>query len=139
MTLDLLKLSRKVKVIHQNLIPPPGCPDYVVMNHVVMGIPKPTLPEIRSFLPEKKKVTRGWLTCFKRSTPKATFQNNDIYARNTESSKNLYEEPQEMKIQEEQGPKQKNMCVFISEMLMKTVTLHLSLMKRSLMNEITNL
>ena len=106
------KPPRKTKVICQNLIPPPGCPDYVVMNHAVMGIPKPTLLEIRSFLPEKKKVTRGWPTCLKRSPPMATFQNNDIYARSTESSKNLHEEPQEMKIQEEQGSNKKNMCVF---------------------------
>ena len=77
-----------------------------------MGIPKPTPPEIRLLLPEEKKVPRGWSTCLKRSPLKATFQNNDIYARCTESSENLYEEPQEMRIQEEQGPKEKNMCVF---------------------------
>ena len=77
------KQTRKTKVIHQNLISPPGCPDYVVMNHAVMSIPKPTLPEIRLHLPEKKKVPRGWPTCLKRSPPKATFQNNDIYARST--------------------------------------------------------
>ena len=79
-----------------------------------MGIRKPTFQEIRSILPEKRKVPRGWPTCLKRSPPKATFQNNNIYARSTESSENLYEEPQEMKIQEEQGPKEKNVCVFIS-------------------------
>ena len=106
------KLPRKTKVICQNLIPPPGCPDYVAVNHAVMGIPKPTLLEIRLFLPEKKNVPRGWPTCLKRPPPKATFQNNDIYARGTKSSENLHEEPQEMKIQEEQGPKEKNMHVF---------------------------
>ena len=37
------KPPRKTQVIHQNLIPPPGCPDYVAMNHAIMGIPKPTL------------------------------------------------------------------------------------------------
>ena len=62
------KLPRKTKVINQNLIPPPGCPDYVAMNHAVMGIPKPTLPEIRLLLPEKKKVPRGWPTQFKKIT-----------------------------------------------------------------------
>ena len=53
------KLPRKPKIILQNLIPPPGCPEYVMMNHAVMGIPKPTLPEIRVILPESKKVPRG--------------------------------------------------------------------------------
>ena len=75
------KPPRKVKVIHQDLIPPTGHPDYVAMNHAVMGIPKPTLPEIRSLLPEKKKMPGGWPTCLKRSPLKATLQNNDIYAR----------------------------------------------------------
>ena len=106
------KLPRKTKVIWQNLISLPGCPDYVAMNHAVVGIPKPTLPEIRLLLLEKKKVPRWWPICLKRSPPKATFQNNDIYARSTKSSKNLYEEPQEIKIQEEQGHKEKNMHVF---------------------------
>ena len=32
---------------------------FMVMNHVVMGIPKPPLSEIRSFLTEKKKVPIG--------------------------------------------------------------------------------
>ena len=103
------KLIRKTRVIHQSLIPPPGYPDYVVMNHAVMGIPKPTLPEIRAILLEKKKVPRGWPTCLKRSPSMATFHNNDIYAKSAESSKNLYEEPQETKTQKEQGPKEKNM------------------------------
>ena len=106
------KPPRKPKVILQNLIPPPECPDYVVMNHAAMGIPKPTLPEIRVILPERKKVPRGWPTHLKRSPPKATFHNNDIYAKSTESSKNLYEETQEKKMQEEQGPKEKNIRVF---------------------------
>ena len=82
------------------------------MSHGVMGIPMPTLPDIRSLLLEKKKVPRQWPTGLKRSPPKATFQNNNIYARSTKSSKNLYEEPQEMKVQEEQGPKEKNIHAF---------------------------
>ena len=98
------KPPRKPKVILQNLIPPPGCPDYVVI-----GIPKPPLPEIRGILPEKKKVPRGWPACLKRSPPKAIFHNNHIYAKNTESSEKLYEEPHQKKTQEEQGPKEKNM------------------------------
>ena len=108
------KPPRKTTVICQNLIPPPGCPDYVAMNHAVMGIPKPTLPEIRLLLLEKKNVSRGWPTCLPRSPPKTTFQNNDIYARSIMSSKNLYEEPQKMKMQEEQGPKEKICMYFIS-------------------------
>ena len=79
------------------------------MNHTAIGIPKPTLSEIRLILLERKKVPKGWPTCLKRSPPKATFHNNDIYAKSTESSENLFEEPQEMKMQEEQGPKEKNM------------------------------
>ena len=79
------KPPRKAKVIQQNLIPPPGCPDYVGMNHAVMGIPNPTLPEIMLLLLEKKKVPRGLPTCLKRSPQKATFQNNDIYASDTTS------------------------------------------------------
>ena len=101
------KPPRKTKIILQNLIPPPGCPDYVAMNHAVMGIPKPPLPEIRGILPEKKKVSRGWPACLKRSLPKATFHHNDIYGKNTESSEKLYEEPPEKKMQEEQGPRRK--------------------------------
>ena len=101
------KPPRKPKVILQNLTPPPGCSDYVAMNHAVMGIPKPPLPEIRSFLPDKKKVPTGWPACLKRSSPKATFNNNDIYARSTESSKNLYEEPHENKTKEDQGHREK--------------------------------
>ena len=34
------KSPRKTKVMLQNLIPPPGCPDYVAMNHAVMQIPR---------------------------------------------------------------------------------------------------
>ena len=49
------KLPRKPKVILQNLALSPGCPDYVAMNHMVMGILKPPLPEIRSFPPGKEE------------------------------------------------------------------------------------
>ena len=84
------------------------------MNHAVMGIPKPPLPEIRSLLTEKKKVPIGWHACLKRSPPKAAF-NNDIYVRSTESGKNLYKEPQENRAaEEEQEPKEKNMRVFFT-------------------------
>ena len=106
------KPPRKPTVILQNLTPPPGCPDYMEMNHAVMGIPRPPLAETRSFLLEKKKVPIGWPSCLKRSPPKATFNNNDIYARSAESSKNLYKEPHENKTEEDQGPKEKNMRVF---------------------------
>ena len=129
------KPPRKPKVILQNLIPPPGCPDYVVMSHAVMGIPKPTLPEIRVILPERKKVPRGWPTCLKRSPPKVTFHKNDIYAKSTESNENLYEEPQEI-LQEKQGTKEKNMQVFYKLNVKEKVMLHLPPMKRSLVNRI---
>ena len=92
---------RKPKVHLQNLTPHPGCPDYMAMNHMVMGILRPPLPEIKSFLLEKKKVPIGWSACLKRSPPKATFNNNDIYARTAESSENLYEEPHENKTEGE--------------------------------------
>ena len=49
----------------------------------------------------------------KRSHPKAVFNNNDIYAKNTENGENFYEEPQETRdIEEEQEPKKKNMKIF---------------------------
>ena len=81
----------------------------MAMNHVVMGIPKPPLLEIRSLLTEKSKVPIGWPACLKRSPPKAAFNNNDIYAKNTGNGENLYEEPQEKRAaEEEQEPKEKN-------------------------------
>ena len=42
------KPPRKTKAYIMDIIPPPGCPDYMEMNHAVMGIPKPPLPEIRT-------------------------------------------------------------------------------------------
>ena len=56
---------------------------------------------------EKRKVAIGWPAHLKRSPPKATFNNNDIYVKSTESSKNLYEEPNERKIEEDQGAERK--------------------------------
>ena len=83
------------------------------MNHAVMGIPKPPLPEIRSLLMDKRKVPIGWPACLKRSPTKAIFSNNDIYTKSTESGENLYEEPHESNAtEEEQEPKAKNMRVF---------------------------
>ena len=83
------------------------------MNHAIMGIPKPPLLEIRSLGMEKRKVPIGWPACLKRSPPKAAFNNHDIYAKNTGSDKNLYEEPQENRAaEEEQEPKGKNMKIF---------------------------
>ena len=61
--------------------------------------------------PEKKKVPRGWPTCLRRSPPKVTFHNSDIYSKNTDSSENHYEEPREKETQEEQGCSE-NMQVF---------------------------
>ena len=109
------------------------------MNHMVMGIPKPPLPEIRSFLTEKKKVPIGWSVCLKRSPPKATFNNNDIYMKSTESSENLYEEPHERETEEDQGPSKENIRVFfINKPSMKILILHLLLMKRSMTSKIMN-
>ena len=85
----------------------------MAMNHMVMGILKPSLPEIRSLLTEKKKVPIGWPACMKRSPPKAAFNNNDIYAKSTKTGKNLYEEPQESRVtEEEQELKRKHLRVF---------------------------
>ena len=106
------KPPRKPKVILQNLTSPPGCPDHMALNHAVRGIPKPSLPEIRRFLTEKKKVPIRWPAYLKRSPPKASFNNIYIYAKSPERSENLYEEPHERKIEEDQGPREKNMRVF---------------------------
>ena len=109
------KPPRKTKTYIMDIIPPPGCQEHMAMNHAVMGIPKPPLPEIRSLLTEKRKIPIGWLACLKRSPPKATFSNNDIYAKSTENGENFYEEPQENKTnEEEQEPKEKNIKSFIS-------------------------
>ena len=107
------KPPRKTKAYIQDLIPPPESPDYMAMNHMVMGIPKPPLSEIWSLLMEKRKVPIGWPACLKRSPPKAVFNNNDIYARSTECGENLCKELQESKATEEvQEPKEKTMRVF---------------------------
>ena len=60
----------KPEIMLQNLIPPPGCPDYVVMNAAVAEILKPQHTEIRGILPEKKKVTQGMDNLLKEVTPK---------------------------------------------------------------------
>ena len=96
-----------------DIILPPECPDYMAMNHGVMGIPKPPLPEIRSLLAEKRKVPIRWPACLKRSPPKAAFNNNDIYVKDSKNGENFYEEPQESRTtEEENGPKEKNMKIF---------------------------
>ena len=106
--------TRKPNTMVQDLIPPPDYSDYVPMDASVMGIPKPQFPEIQVTIPEKKKIPRGWSTCLKRSPPKATFHNSDIYSKSTESSENLYEEPREKVTQEEHGPGEKNMSFLIN-------------------------
>ena len=83
------------------------------MNHTVMGIPTPPLLEIRSLLTEKMKVLIGWPACLKRSPSKATFNNNDIYAKSSKGGENFYEEPQESKTSEEEHePKDNYMKIF---------------------------
>ena len=76
------KPPTKPRVMLQNLIPPPGCPDYIAMNATVMGIPKPQHNEVRRIIPENNKVSRGWHTCLKRSPLKVTFH-NDTYLKST--------------------------------------------------------
>ena len=107
------KPPRKIKEYIMDIIPPPGCPNYMAMNHAVMGMPKLPLPEIRSLIIEKRKVLIRWPACLKRSPPKATFNNNDIYAKGTKNGENFYKEPQESKTNEEEHePKEKNMKIF---------------------------
>ena len=107
------KPPRKTKAYIMDIILPPGCPDYMAINHTVMGIPKPPLLEIRSLLTEKRKVPIRRPACLKRSPPKAAFNNNDIYTKNTKNGENFYEEPQESRTtEEEHKPKEKNMKVF---------------------------
>ena len=76
-------------------------------NH---GNLKTNPPRDKRILSVRRKVPRGWPACQKRSTPKAAFQNNDIYLKSTESSENLYEEPQEKGVTE--LPKEKNIREF---------------------------
>ena len=101
-----------MKVMLQNLIPLPGCSYYMTMDPTMMNIRKPQHTEVRGIIPEKKKVPRGWPTCLKRLPPKVTFHNNDIYSKNTDSSKNHYDEPKEKETQEEHSPQEKNMRIF---------------------------
>ena len=102
------KPPRKTKAYIMDLIPPPGCPDYMAMNHTFMCIPKPLLPEIRSLLTEKRKVPIGWPTCLKRSPPKAAFNNNDIYGKNTESGEHFYEKPKKVEpLRKSKSPKKR--------------------------------
>ena len=53
------KPPRKKKAYTKDIIPPPGCPDYMAMNHAVMDILTPPLPEIRNLLTGKGKVPIG--------------------------------------------------------------------------------
>ena len=105
------KPPRKPNMTVQDLIPPPDYSDYVLVDASTLGIPKPQFPEIQGTTPEKK-LPRGWPTYLKRSPPKATFHNNDIYSKSTECSENLYEEPREKETQDEHRPREKYMQVF---------------------------
>ena len=96
------KPPRKTKAYIMDIIPPPGCPGYMAMNHAVMGIPKAPLPEIRSLLTEKRKIPIRWPTCLNRSPPKVAFNSNDIYMKNMENGENFYEEHQESRATEEE-------------------------------------
>ena len=88
------KSPQKPKVMLQNLIPPPGC----LRLHGngcchVTGIPKLQHIEIRGITPEKKKVSRGWPACLKRSPPRLHFTTK-TYMQNTQmTAEHHYEEP----------------------------------------------
>ena len=104
------KPPRKTKAYIIDIIPPPGCTDYMAMNHTVMGI---SLLEIESLLTEKRKVPIKWPACLKRSPPKSTFNNNDIYVKSTKDGENFYKEHQASKTnKEEHESKENNMKIF---------------------------
>ena len=52
---------------------------------------KPHRNEVWGFLPDKRRVPRGWPACLRRQPPRVAFQNNDIYVVDDEE----YEEPRE--------------------------------------------
>ena len=107
------KPPRKTKVMLQNLIPPPGCPDYMAMNAHHYGHSKTSAYRSQRNHPRKEKGAY-WMACLSEEVAplKVVFHNSDIYWKRTDSSKNHHEEPQEKKTQEEHGPKEKNMRVF---------------------------
>ena len=53
---------RKSRVMLQNLIHPPECPDYVTMNNVVMGIPKPHLQRSEGSSRKRRKYPEDGLS-----------------------------------------------------------------------------
>ena len=102
------KPPRKPRITLQNLIPPPGCPNYMAMNVAAVGIPKPHNTETRGIIPKKKKVPRGWPVCLKRLLPKVMFQNNNIYSTLMDDSNHHNEEPQEKNKEGDHILKEKN-------------------------------
>ena len=131
------KPPRKTKAYIMGIIPPPGCPEYMAMNHAIMGIPKPPLPGIRSLLTEKWRVPIRWSTYLKRSPPKGAFNNNDIYMKNMKNSENFYEEPQESRTTEkEHESKEKNMKIFYKMNVNYNTNITSTLMKKSLVTKI---
>ena len=68
------KPPRKTKTYIMDIISPPGCPDYMMMNQAVMGIPKPPLLDIRSLLTEKRKVLIEWPALFEDVPSQSSLQ-----------------------------------------------------------------
>ena len=56
------KPPRKTKAHILDLISPPGCPDYMTMNHTVMGMAKPLLPRNQKFACGEEEGT-NWMAC----------------------------------------------------------------------------
>ena len=78
-------------MIQYNCPRPQTSPDYITMVASPQQAKQP-VKEVRRIMPEKKKMPTGWLKCLKRSHPKITFRNNDIY--NTVKTENHhYEKP----------------------------------------------
>ena len=83
------------------------------MNAAATDPTKPHLTEVRGILSQRKEDTQKMASLFEEvAHPKATFQNNDIYAVHTSEDEYLYEEPEEKESQEEREPREKNMRVF---------------------------
>ena len=63
------KSPQKHKVMLQNLIPLPDCPDYMAMNAAITGIPKPQHIEIRGIHPSEEEGAQGMACLPKEVTP----------------------------------------------------------------------
>ena len=85
---------------------------YVPMDASTMGIPKLQFPEIQVTTP-KNKISRGWLTCPKRSPPEATFQQQwHLIPKVQKAVKTIVKNPAPMRPILEHRPNEKNMRAF---------------------------